>query len=126
MCIRLVPTDAVVITELTLLLYSDYGARVATLDLRKYGMNQIRLERDPYDFEVRVESLPLVEGDYHLGFYIATNGSGRDYLDVATLTVTAPERNTGFVPYAPQYRGVLELDFMVNTQHPGATRSLSL
>jgi hypothetical protein len=39
-------------------------------------------------------------------------------LDAATFTVIAPARKAGFVPYAAQYRGVLELDFSIRAEGP--------
>ena len=114
--VQLVPNSATSVKEIALLLYSEYGARVAVLDLRQHGLRNLMLNDDPFDFKVHLPHLPLVEGEYRLGFYIATSEHADDYLDVAVLTVRAAESHNGVVPYPADYRGFLDLGFSVGVE----------
>jgi lipopolysaccharide transport system ATP-binding protein len=111
--IQLVPHSATSVKEIALLLYSEYGERIAVLDLRQHGLRNLILHAAPFDFQVHIPHLPLVEGKYRLGFYIATNDHADDYLDVAVLTVRGAESHNGIVPYPADCRGYVDLGFHV-------------
>jgi lipopolysaccharide transport system ATP-binding protein len=111
---RLIPRAATVLRELALLVYSEYGVRVAVLDLRRQGVRDLSLGQAALDFEVRVESFPLVEGDYRIGFYVVTSDYRDNYLDVASISVVSALRIGDFVPYAAEHRGFVTLDFSVS------------
>ncbi len=115
LAIQLVPLSATSVKEIALLLYSEYGARVAVLDLRQHGLRNLILH-SPFDFHVHIPHLPLVEGKYRLGFYIATSEHADDYLDVAVLTVRGPESHNGIVPYPADCRGYIDLGFSVGAE----------
>ena len=125
--VRLIPKAPTVIKELALLIHSDYGTRVAVMDLRREGLCNLELhpkelhpkelhKDDALDFSVHVNTLPLVEGDYRFGFYLATTDYQAESIDVAVFSVGAARQPRGVVPYAAQYRGFVELDFSVE-QH---------
>jgi len=114
--IQLVPRSVTSVKEIALLLYSEYGARVAVLDLRQHGLRNLILDDEPFEFQVHIRRLPLVEGKYRLGFYIATSEHADDYLDVAVLTVRAAESHNGIVPYPADCRGYLDLGFSVEAE----------
>ncbi|MGO4884770.1 MAG: polysaccharide ABC transporter ATP-binding protein [Bryobacteraceae bacterium] len=114
--IQLIPDSAISIKEIALLIYSEYGERVAVLDLRQHGLRNLLLEDDPFEFRIHIPNLPLVEGKYRLGFYIATSEYADDYLDVAILTVRGLESPNGVVPYPADVRGYLELGFSVGAE----------
>jgi len=114
--IQLVPHSTTSLKEIALLLYSEYGARVAVLDLRQHGLRNLVIDDSPFDFQVHIPHLPLVEGKYRLGFYIATSEHADDYLDVAVLTVRAAESHNGIVPYPADYRGYIDLGFSVEAE----------
>lgn len=103
-----------VVDELALLVYASSGERVAILDLRQPGGGQ-RLDRDAtITWEVSVQSLPLVEGEYSLGVFCRTRESRGNHYDLGHLTVTPGKSACTVVPYAAQHRGVLELDFQLS------------
>ena len=118
LAIQLVPQSATSVKEVALLFYSEYGARVAVLDLRQHGLRNFILDGEPLDFRVHVPHLPLVEGKYRLGFYIATSEHAEDFLDVAVVTVRAAEPRDGIVPYPADYRGLIDLDFPWKSKGP--------
>jgi hypothetical protein len=111
--VQCIATEPTVIKEAALLVYSAYGVRVAVFDLRTRGLFDVNVSSVPLEFEVCVPTLPLVEGDYRLGFYIATNEEAGDYLDVASFTVGSPRQHGGIVPYPAEHRGFVDLDFSI-------------
>jgi homopolymeric O-antigen transport system ATP-binding protein len=109
--IELAAQETTSIRELALLIYSNYGVRVAVLDLRTQGICNFTLSDRPVELKVRIPSVPLVEGDYNLGLYLGTNHSCGNYPDLATFTIRASTPRHGVTPYAAEYRGFLSLDF---------------
>jgi lipopolysaccharide transport system ATP-binding protein len=114
--IQLVPHSATSLKEIALLVYSEFGARIAVLDLRQHGLRNLILRGGPFEFQVHIPHLPLVEGKYRLGFYIATSEHADDYLDVAVLTVRGAESHNGIVPYPADYLGYIDLGFSVRAE----------
>jgi len=111
--IQILPNSATSVKEIALLLYSEYGERIAVLDLRQHGLRNLILDDGPFDFRIQIPNLPLVEGKYRLGFYVATGEGADDYLDLAILTVRAARSHDGVVPYPADCRGYLDLGFSV-------------
>ncbi len=116
LAIQLVPDSVTVVREITLLVYSEYGARIAVLDLRQEGLRDLILRDRPFDFRVHIPHLRLVEGEYRLGFYIKTSEHEDDYRDVATLTVAGAKVCAGIKPYPADCRGYLDLPFSVGAE----------
>jgi hypothetical protein len=114
--IQLVPDSATIIKEIALLVYSEYGARVALLDLRQYGLRDLFLRDRPFEFKVHIPHLPLVEGDYRLGFYVATSEYKDNYLDFAVLRVCGVKPDNGLVPYPAGVRGYIDLGSSVGVE----------
>jgi lipopolysaccharide transport system ATP-binding protein len=112
--VKLVSETATVIKEIAALIYSDYGVRVAVLDLRRDGLHNVALTRNCLEFEVNIEKLPLVEGDYRVGLYLVTRDYSGDYLDLASFSVAASSRLEQSVPFPARYRGFVELEFSTN------------
>jgi lipopolysaccharide transport system ATP-binding protein len=110
---KLSPQESTTVRELALLIYSDCGVRVSILDLRREGLRDLHLCGHPVQVEVSLDSFPLVEGDYRLGFYVVTENYGGNYLDVASFSVSAARQSSDVVPYARQHRGFIELAFAV-------------
>ena len=111
--IQILPNSATSVKEIALLLYSEYGERIAVLDLRQHGLRNLILDDGPFDFRIQIPNLPLVEGKYRLGFYVATGEGADDYLDLAILTVRGARSHDGVVPYPADCRGYLDLGFSV-------------
>ncbi|MDQ3006440.1 MAG: polysaccharide ABC transporter ATP-binding protein, partial [Chloroflexota bacterium] len=111
----LLPKRPTYIRDLTLLIYSEYGARIAVVDLRKVGLRDISLGEKLYSIAGCIPILPLVEGDYRVGLFISTENYRDNILDLASFTVVAQSNNDGFIPYAAMHRGFVELDFSLTS-----------
>ena len=102
-------TEATKATELAILLYSELGTRVAIVDLRSSKLDN-RIGPDaPLVIEGRIHRLPLVEGNFAVGLYLACGDVRADFFDLTTLSVEREPTETDIPPYQPHERGVLEL-----------------
>ena len=108
--------EATKISELTLLIYSPLEVRLAILDLRSVGFPIAMASGESRRLRGRIKSLPLVEGEYQVGFGIKTNDHFGDKLGLFALTVAARPALAGVVPYAAEYRGVLDLEFGMHSE----------
>ncbi|HEX8028518.1 MAG TPA: ABC transporter ATP-binding protein [Vicinamibacterales bacterium] len=102
--------------HVTLLIYSLQEMRLAIVDLRRAGFPRTFAAGDTWSLSGAIHSLPLVEGDYRIGFGYSADGHFEDKLGLIELTVTPRPDPTGHVPWAAPYRGVVELDFTVDAQ----------
>jgi lipopolysaccharide transport system ATP-binding protein len=108
---QLTPVRPIVLKEFALLLYSDFGVRLAVLDVRDCGPLNIGLTDAVLNVELSIKQLPLIEGDYRIGFAIATENYRGSYLDLLSFSVGALRDRRNTAPYAAQHRGYFELDF---------------
>ncbi len=102
--------------HVTLLIYSLQEMRLAIVDLRRAGFPRTFAAGESWTLTGDIHSLPLVEGDYRIGIGYSADGSFEDKLGLIDLSVTPRPDQTGFVPWAAPYRGVLELDFTVDAR----------
>ena len=99
------------IEGLAILVYSSIGARVAILDLRQ-SANLYRLEDNaPLRIAGRINSLPLVEGQYKIGLYVSSEDFSGNTFDLFDLMVNNNTAREGLVSYPASARGVLDIDF---------------
>ncbi|MBI3582509.1 MAG: ABC transporter ATP-binding protein [Nitrospinae bacterium] len=102
------------IEGLTILVYSSLGIRIAILDLRQehllYHLDGLK----PLTIRGRIESMCLVEGSYNVGLYITCAEVRKNFLDLVTIIVTSKKTDDKMVPYQPEVRGVVELDYTVS------------
>ena len=103
-------------SELVILIHSALGVRVAILDLRGGGVDLMRGKTGSLKLRSRVDSLPLVEGDYSLGLYVAGGVIRADFLDLARLTMARSIVSSEIPPYAVEYRGLVELGHEVSAE----------
>lgn len=101
------------ISELAMLIYSAHEMRVAILDLRSSGLPVSIAAGGTWTLNGWIASLPLVEGDYRLGLYVASSESNGNHLGLLELAVSARVRAGDHVPYPAAQRGVVELEFGV-------------
>jgi lipopolysaccharide transport system ATP-binding protein len=109
--LRLSSTEAARAVELAILLYSEWGARVAIVDLRSTRLDYRVAPGSPLRLTGRIRALPLVEGDYAVGLYINCGDVHGDVFDLTTLSVSRAAMEADFPPYGPHARGVLELSY---------------
>lgn len=102
------------ISELAILIYSVFGARVAIVDLRRPDGSCNVDPDNPYRVTGTIKNLPLVEGEYRVGMFMNMSDYYGDYHDLTTLTVSARVNDSGLAPYEAQHRGCTELDCDIN------------
>jgi lipopolysaccharide transport system ATP-binding protein len=107
--------ETTVLRHVTLLIYSLQEMRLAIVDLRRAGFPRKIAAGESSSLNGWITSLPLVEGEYRVGFGFSTDDHGDDKLGLVDLTVTPRPDHTGFVPWAGPYRGVVELDFGIES-----------
>jgi lipopolysaccharide transport system ATP-binding protein len=98
------------IKECALLLHSLGGLCIGVVDLRHSGYVPLRYGAESFSFVVEIADVPLVEGDFTIGLYLAGANFFIDLLDLADLTVTARQSKLGIPVYEAQHRGIVELD----------------
>lgn len=105
-------------SELSVLIYSDRGQRVAILDLRKADAYHKFDVFGRCAMQLWIKSLPLVDGDYSIGLYLKSNLVNGDFLELTTFTVYPSTTATnGIMRYPREYRGFLELDYTLSDSH---------
>jgi lipopolysaccharide transport system ATP-binding protein len=118
--IEIAALEKTVIKEITVLIYSEFGTRVVIFDLRQQGLFDLPVDPGASNnahFSISVDSLPLVPGDYRVGLHIATKDYWGSYLDLASFGITSKQDHGSVVPYSPQYRGFVDLDFSAKLEY---------
>jgi len=104
-------SGAVVLSELTLLIYSELGVRIGLLDLRRADLCNVPVPKQGLTISGRVHSLPLVEGRYRVGIWTVTQHGGFEVTDIAVLSVLPGIKDEQRPTYPAMYRGCVELEF---------------
>lgn len=107
---------AVTVSELSLLINSTQGSRVALIDLRSLGLPLPISAGENWHIEGNIDSLPFVEGDYSVGLTVNSGDFHENILDLVGFTVSARKQNTDYAPYAVGYRGAVELAFHARSE----------
>ena len=118
-------SEPVRLREACILIYSDYGTRVAVLDLRQAGLHDAAVDSGGLAINGTIRSVPLVEGDYRIGLYVLTDDHAENHLDIASLSVASSTKRENFVPYSAAQRGHVELDFTATLQQPSVESATS-
>jgi lipopolysaccharide transport system ATP-binding protein len=105
------------VSELAFLIYSCLDARIAILDCRASGLPFTLSAGESQRITGWITTLPLVEGEYSFGLYLGSSDFIGDVLDLLTLSVTSHRRHGEYAPYPAPHRGVLELEFTVNSRN---------
>ena len=97
--------------ECAILIYSAKKFRVAVIDIRESGTLPVRFEKGCFEVRAQIAALPLVEGVYTLGLYLATDRFAGDILEIEDFVVGDAARPfTNFAPYGAEHRGVVALE----------------
>jgi lipopolysaccharide transport system ATP-binding protein len=111
--VELIANHPITISALVILIYSALGERIAILDLRgKDGAVSLDFSSHLI-IEGSIKSLPLVDGNYNIGLYIDYGLFSNNIYRLVDLTVISPVADTVLVPFRPEVRGVIELDYTV-------------
>jgi lipopolysaccharide transport system ATP-binding protein len=100
----------VTIDDIAILLFSSNGVRVSIIDLRGHEQTSY-VSRGSSRLEGTICSVPLVEGEFQIGLFVRAGDASMDIMGLSSFTVTGKSRPDGPVPYAPRYRGFIELDY---------------
>jgi lipopolysaccharide transport system ATP-binding protein len=99
------------ISELSILLYSGLGARVAIVDLRSASLERRVTPEEPLSLRGRIREIPLVEGDYLVGLFLNSREIRGDVYDLTRLSVLRGDAESDLMPYLPHDRGLVELRY---------------
>lgn len=113
--IELISTQPLRADEIGIYILDSLNRNVAFLDLRQPDMVYRANANEPLAFRVAVDTLPLVEGSYRIGFWLRGSGVRLLKNDLFTMEVISRASAGGIVPYRAMYRGVLELDYSIRT-----------
>jgi lipopolysaccharide transport system ATP-binding protein len=97
-----------VLSGLALLIYNHLNERVGIVDLRSSFLYQVSSANINYRVEGLIQALPLIEGTYHLGLYIASNLFQGNKYNLGYFEITPAQRD--IIPYPARDRGYIELD----------------
>jgi hypothetical protein len=101
--------------ECALLIDAIAGVRVAVVDIRESGRLPFAYVAGKFTVRVRIDALPLVDGDFTLGLWLVTE-SFRG-AELPHFRVVARKNHTDFVPYEKN-RGwvVLGIDSAISNE----------
>ncbi|MEO8196927.1 MAG: polysaccharide ABC transporter ATP-binding protein [Thermoanaerobaculia bacterium] len=107
--IEFTSTESLRVTDLSILIYSELGVRVAIVDLRMASSTHRVSPIEPLKISGQILDLPLVEGTYSIGLFIACGELRGDFHELTTLEVIRPTSGSELAPYASRDRGFLDL-----------------
>jgi lipopolysaccharide transport system ATP-binding protein len=97
------------IADFCLLIYSAKGVRVGIIDMRPFIADFVEQD-NTLTLNAVVENYNLVEGDYSIGIFCNIDDVRKEVLDISQVRVKPVQKENQQVnPYAPQYRGYIEL-----------------
>jgi lipopolysaccharide transport system ATP-binding protein len=111
--LELLASEAARIGELAILIASAQEIRVAIVDLRE-RLPVVLEAGETWTISGEITRLPMVEGDYRLGLYAVAGDFSGNLHDLADLRVLARPAAFAHAPYPAMYRGVVELDAVVD------------
>jgi len=97
-----------VLSGLAVLIYNNLNERVGIVDLRSSNLFNVSSTNKNYRVVGCIQSLPLIEGTYHLGLYIASNLFQGNKYNLGFFEITPAPR--AIMPYPARDRGYVELD----------------
>jgi lipopolysaccharide transport system ATP-binding protein len=112
-----------VVSDLALLIHAPGGELAALIDLRSPD-GPYRLTRGAQlAIRATVRDLPFVENELSLGLYVDADSVCHSFLNLSTLSVLPSEAKSGVVPRDAQFRGLVELDAVLDQEIARATSS---
>lgn len=113
--LELSANEAIRIDEVAVLIYTSLGRRLAILDLRGRDRTYRLSPKVTETISGTIQSLPFVEGEYHIGLYLNWGEVIADFQDLIDLEILSDVSADGMVPYEAAARGIVELKFKVDT-----------
>jgi lipopolysaccharide transport system ATP-binding protein len=114
--VELESTRTMRIDEMAAIIFDSLNRRVAMIDLRRAG-EALRVNGE-HSLKLRalLDSIPLVEGEYRVAFYIRSDEVTRMVNDVVNLSIVPAVSEGDFVPYHAMARGVVALEYDVTSE----------
>ena len=103
------------LSEMTILIYSSLEVLVAILDFRSSGLPVSLAAGQTWKMDGLIKSLPVVEGEYKFSLYVSCSDFTGELPDLVALNVGSQKSRGSHVPYPSVHRGVIELEFAVNS-----------
>lgn len=97
-----------VLSGMALLIYNHLNERVGIVDLRNAQLYQVSSTNRRYRVEGLIEALPLIEGTYHVGLYVASNLFQGNKYNLGHFEIVSISRDT--LPYPAHDRGFVEFE----------------
>lgn len=114
-CIELASNKSITFDSIVILIYSMLGIRVGIVDLRQYGSKHMVDSDKMLTIKGKIKSLPLVEGDYSVGLFLASAELTNNFYDLSNLSViNSPIEEMDVLPYPSSVRGFVEFDFDID------------
>jgi lipopolysaccharide transport system ATP-binding protein len=110
--VKLTSKAEIKVYTLGLLVYDEYGRRIAIIDLRKingYTIDNNKLGK--LEIRGKIESFPLIEGKYELGIFIDCDECRGNFLNLASIEVKQKSNLPEIIPYSHSVRGFVELNY---------------
>jgi lipopolysaccharide transport system ATP-binding protein len=100
-----------VIKDIAILIYSILGTRIAMIDLRKENIIYKVSDSETTTITGKIAKIPLIEGDYMVGLYIASADCWLTIMNLVNLAVGYKQtQSTDIIPYASKERGFVEIE----------------
>ncbi|RBP45312.1 ABC-type polysaccharide/polyol phosphate transport system ATPase subunit [Roseimicrobium gellanilyticum] len=107
------------IQQSALLIFCEAGTRVAMLDLRSVGVENLPVTEGTLAVEGSIATVPLIEGDYRVGMWLATDQYYGNYLDLTSFHVSGRSLSSDFIPLPASERGYVEMPFQAMLTQTG-------
>lgn len=102
---------SVTINAIAIIFSSSLNVKTSILDLRQHENYHLN-NNESLNIQGKINSFPLVEGDYTASLYIKYDGGiERHCVDIVDINVVAETANNNVIPFPPAARGFLELDY---------------
>ncbi len=101
-------TQINVLSGLALLIYNNLNERVGIVDLRSSNLYHVSSTCNDYRVVGTISELPLVEGTYHIGLYIASNLFQGNKYNLGYFELDPKPRD--IIPYPSHDRGYVEFN----------------
>ena len=92
--------------ECLVLIYSTKGLRVSAVDIRESAAIPFRYTAGHIRMNVKIKSVPLVEGDFFIGLFLVTDKAIENLFELAEVSIME-RRVQEYSPYSAEHRGLL-------------------
>lgn len=97
-----------ILSGMALLIYNSLNERVGIVDLRCARLYEVSSASKNYRVEGWIHSLPLIEGTYYMGIYIASNLFQGNKYNLGFFEISPSPKE--IIPYPSRDRGFVEFD----------------